>query len=68
MKLIATIVAIATASTAISYDTKVGACSCCRKGSITCCALCIWPDTKVQSLTTIQVIGLNLRRHRVKLK
>ena len=38
MKLFATIIAIATASTAISYDTKIG-CSCCL-GSITCCAAC----------------------------
>lgn len=40
MKLFVTIIAIVTASTAISYDTKIG-CSCCRAGSITCCAACI---------------------------
>ena len=38
MKLFATIIAIATASTAISYDTKIG-CTCCL-GSISCCAAC----------------------------
>ena len=68
MKLIATIVAIATASTAISYDTKIG-CTCCL-GSISCCAACCishcTADAEIQakvteSLKTIQVILKFLR-------
>ena len=41
MKIFTTIIAIATASTAIAYDTKGLGCSCCRAGSITCSAACI---------------------------
>ena len=68
MKLFATIIAIATASTAISYDTKIG-CSCCL-GSITCCAACCishcTADADVQAKVTetlevIQVGSINIK-------
>ena len=60
MKLFATIIAIATASTAISYDTKIG-CSCCL-GSITCCAACCIShctadaDVQAKVIETLEVI------------
>ena len=42
MKFFVTIIAIVTASIAISNDTKGGiGCSCCRAGSLVCCGACI---------------------------
>merc|ERR1711917_185407 len=64
MKLFATIIAIATASTAISYDTKIG-CTCCL-GSISCCAACCishcTADADVQAKVTesLEVIQADL--------
>ena len=39
MKLFATILAFATASTAVSSENRAG-CYCCYAGSLTCCATC----------------------------
>ena len=62
MKLFAAIIAFATASTAVSNDTKVG-CLCCLDLQVICCTACLWPysDSQAevaQSLTTIRVISL----------
>lgn len=44
MKLFAAIIAIATASVALSNDTKA-LCLCCLDLQVICCSLCLLPDT-----------------------
>ena len=65
MKLFASIIAFATASVAISNDTKIG-CYCCLDLQVLCCTACLWPYSDrqaevAQSLTTIRVISLKTR-------